>query len=255
VDAGIHLMSNEESSPMKSFFEFIQSELPMQDRSEIISEGVYDKNIFKVVFLAGGPGSGKSYVNGKILTAHGLRVINSDVIFTLLLKRAGLSLKMPDSETDARNISRDKAKIITDNNLKILLSGRLGLVIDGTGHDFIKIKTMSDNMKDQGYDSYMVFVNTSIEVALKRNAGRERSVSDKLVKERWQAVQNNIGKFQNYFGAANFIVVDNNVGSEDIMNKAYKQTMKFMARPVANHVAKKWIESEKEKKRSAFKSK
>ena len=240
---------------MKSFFEFIQSELPMQNRSEIISEGVYDKNIFKVVFLAGGPGSGKSYVNGKILTAHGLRVINSDVIFTLLLKRAGLSLKMPDSEESSRTIARDKAKILTANKLDLLLHGRLGVVIDGTGHDFIKIKTMSDNMKDQGYDSYMVFVNTSIEVALKRNAGRERSVSDDIVRERWSAVQTNIGKFQNYFGASNLIIVDNNVGGEDIMNKAYKQTMKFMARPIHNYMAKQWIDSEKEKKRSAFKSK
>ena len=29
------------------------------DNEEAINEGVYDKNIFKAFFLAGGPGSGK----------------------------------------------------------------------------------------------------------------------------------------------------------------------------------------------------
>ena len=29
---------------------------------DLITEGVYDKGILKAVFMAGGPGSGKSYV-------------------------------------------------------------------------------------------------------------------------------------------------------------------------------------------------
>ena len=95
----------------------------------------------------------------------------------------------------------------------------------------------------------MVFVNTSLEVARKRNQNRERTVDDDVLQNRWQAVQNNIGKFQNYFGANHFIIVDNNNATEDIMNKAYKQTMKFMSRPVENHLAKKWIASELEKKK------
>lgn len=217
--------------------------------ANLLTEGVYDKHIFKVVFLAGGPGSGKSYVSGKILTAHGLRVVNSDDIFTMLLKKAGLSLKMPDSETAARDPIRDVAKNLTANKLDLLLAGRMGIVIDGTGHDFGKIKLMSERFKDLGYDSYMVFVNTSLEVARKRNQNRERTVDDNVLQDRWQAVQNNIGKFQNYFGANHFIIVDNNNATEDILNKAYKQTMKFMARPVENHLAKKWIASELEKKK------
>ena len=29
---------------------------------DLLTEGVYDKGIFKAVFMAGGPGSGKSYM-------------------------------------------------------------------------------------------------------------------------------------------------------------------------------------------------
>ena len=52
-------------------------------------EGIYDPNIFKAVFLAGGPGSGKSYVVSKVVSGMGLKVINSDEPFERYLVKAG----------------------------------------------------------------------------------------------------------------------------------------------------------------------
>ena len=69
-----------------------------------LQEGVYDPNIFKAFFLAGGPGSGKSFVVRKTTGGMGMRVVNSDDAFELLLKRAGLSLKMPKSEEEPRDV-------------------------------------------------------------------------------------------------------------------------------------------------------
>ena len=54
-----------------------------------LQEGVYDPNIFKAIFLAGGPGSGKSYVSGKITGGLGLKVVNSDPHFEKLIKPQG----------------------------------------------------------------------------------------------------------------------------------------------------------------------
>ena len=51
-----------------------------------LREGIYDPNIFKAVFLAGGPGSGKSFVVGKTLGGLGLTIINSDEPFERYLK-------------------------------------------------------------------------------------------------------------------------------------------------------------------------
>ena len=67
-----------------------------------LQEGVYDPNIFKAFFLAGGPGSGKSYVVRRTTGGSGLKIVNSDNAFEMLLKRAGLSLKMPASEEEPR---------------------------------------------------------------------------------------------------------------------------------------------------------
>ena len=78
-----------------------------------LKEGVYDPNIFKAVFMAGGPGSGKSHIAGKTTGGLGLKIINSDDAFERFLTKEGLSLKMPDSETIPRDVERARAKKVT----------------------------------------------------------------------------------------------------------------------------------------------
>ena len=56
---------------------------------QLLEEGVFDKGILKAVFMAGGPGSGKSYVAGQIfgipkkmnISMSGLKSVNSDTEF------------------------------------------------------------------------------------------------------------------------------------------------------------------------------
>ena len=50
----------------------------------------------KHFFLAGGPGSGKSWVSARALSGMGLKVINSDNAFTRLLCKEQISLKFAD---------------------------------------------------------------------------------------------------------------------------------------------------------------
>jgi hypothetical protein len=61
----------------------------MNLHEQILAEGVHDKAIFKAVFLAGGPGSGKDYVLSNTLDGHGMVEINSDKAFEYLLDREG----------------------------------------------------------------------------------------------------------------------------------------------------------------------
>ena len=187
-----------------------------------LQEGLYDPNIFKAFFMAGGPGSGKSYVVKKSTGGTGLKIVNSDEAFERLLKQAGLSLKMPDNETIARDKIRDKAKALTDKRKENYIEGRLGLIIDGTGKDYDKITKQASDLKNIGYDVHMIFVNTSLDTALERNAKRDRKVPESLVIKSWNDVQKNIGKFSQYF-RRNFIVVDNNDSEEDIMGPVFKQ--------------------------------
>ena len=82
-----------------------------------LQEGLQDPNIFKAFFLAGGPGSGKSFVVGKTTGGTGLRIVNSDDVFEKYLKDAGFDQDMrsakADREADAREVLRKKAKDVT----------------------------------------------------------------------------------------------------------------------------------------------
>lgn len=219
----------------------------------ILFEGVYDPNIFKAFFLAGGPGSGKSFVTRQAFAGEGLRVINSDMPFERALKKAGLSLKMPDDEAEMRDAVRARAKATTATMMDLSLQGRLGIIIDGTAREFDKIKQQKDLLEKLGYDTYMIFVNTSLDVAQERNKNRDRSVPEDILKKSWQDVQSNMGKFQRAFGTANMVIVDNSKSDKELttqtMNLVAKEVRKLLKRPVSNRVAKAWISKELEKKK------
>jgi dephospho-CoA kinase len=65
-----------------------------------LQEGLQDPNIFKAFFLAGGPGSGKSFVVGKTTGGTGLRIVNSDDVFEKYLKDAGFDQDMRTAKAD-----------------------------------------------------------------------------------------------------------------------------------------------------------
>ena len=214
-----------------------------------LQEGVYDQHIFKAIFLAGGPGSGKSYVTGKITGGLGLKTVNSDPHFEKLIKGAGLSLNMPDDELDSREPLRIRAGNLRDKQRDNFIEGRLGVIIDSTASDADKLITQSNGLLELGYDTYMIFVNTSVDVALKRNAERSRSVPTPIVVNAWKAVQNNIGRFSQHFTRGHFIVVYNNDASEDELAKVQKIIRRLVKKKVTNTRAKNWISMELAKKR------
>jgi len=222
-------------------------------RFQELKEGLYDPNIFKAFFLAGGPGSGKTFVTRNAFGGTGLKQINSDNAFERGLKKAGLSLKMPDSEAESRDMVRARAKATTSNMQDLAIQGRLGLVIDGTGRDYDKISYQTSMLKELGYDCYMIFVNTSLEVALERNAKRERTVPEYITTQSWKAVQSNIGKFQNLFGMNNMIIIDNNKSDQElvtnVMNKVSKAVRGLLGRPIQSYTAKRWMATERKAKR------
>jgi len=205
-----------------------------------LQEGLQDPNIFKAFFLAGGPGSGKSYVVRKTTGGTGLKVVNSDDAFEKLLKDANLSLKMPPEEKAPREVQRKRAKALTKSRRDNYVEGRIGLIIDGTGKDYNKIASQSKDLRQLGYDTHMIFVNTSLDTALQRNAERPRSVPDSIVVNSWNDVQSNIGSFSQHF-RENFIVVDNNDAGEDVFVKVFKQIKGLLRKKVQSPVAKQWV--------------
>ena len=151
-----------------------------------------------------------------------------------------LSLKMPASEEEPRDVVRSRAKSLTKKKQGNYLEGRIGLILDGTGKDYDKIAKQSTELKQLGYDTHMIFVNTSLDTALQRNAKRSRSVPEPIVVKSWKDVQSNIGKFSQHF-RQNFVVVDNNDADEDVFNMVFKQIKSLVKKKVTNPQAKEWV--------------
>ena len=214
---------------------------------EQIIEGPNDPHIFKAIFLAGGPGSGKSYTADKLLKGFGLSQLNSDMAYEFLAKKHDMDLSDPEVVGSEKGQEvRDRAKEITKKREELYLDGRLGLIIDGTGREISKIISSKNDLDALGYDTMMLFVNTSEDVALQRNADRARTIPPEMVSLMWQRVQQNLMKFQQIFGAANFHVIDNSGGLEDPareqnFTKVYKEILKFLNTPPANRAAKAWV--------------
>ena len=214
-----------------------------------LQEGVYDPNIFKAIFLAGGPGSGKSYVVRRTTGGLGMKIVNSDDIYEKMLKDAGLEATPEDIYSDEGQEIRGRAKAVTKRMQGNFLEGRLGLIIDGTGKDYDKIANQVAGLKGIGYECSMIFVNTSLDTAQERNRQRSRTLPEKEVETMWNGVQQNMGKFQRLFGASNMIIVDNNDAGEDVFNKVWKRIAMLIRKKVSNPTAKRWISQELAKKR------
>ena len=214
-------------------------------KEEYLQEGVYDPGIFKAYFLAGGPGSGKSFVTSNAFAGLGLKLVNSDDILTRYLNKEGLSLKMPEKEKEKRDEVRQKAKITTQDRLDLYLEGRLGLIMDGTARDYNKISGQQRLFKLLGYQTIMMFINTSLDVALERNEKRARSVPENIVKTNWNTVQSNMGKFQKLFQPANFYVIDNSSSEKELVTTTLNRAASIVRRTMNsphNFIAKQWIE-------------
>ena len=240
---------------------------------QLLEEGVFDKGILKAVFMAGGPGSGKTYVSSQIfgipnktinISIGGLKSVNSDTEFEFLLKKYGFETfgtgkldidKWPDEvfdaiaggDEDSESMTvRKKAKLMTRDRKNKYMEGRLGMIIDGTGHNLGKIKAEKKQLEKLGYDTYMVFVNTSLEVAKQRNQERARRLPEDILVQSWKDVQKNLGAFQSLFGS-NFVIVDNSkfLKPKEAQAKFGKLTKKyidkFIKKPIRNVIGKMWV--------------
>lgn len=218
--------------------------------SEFLNEGLYDKGSHKVVYLVGGPGSGKSFVVKGSMGGLGLKRVDSDTEFERRMKKQGLPTTPENIYSPKGQAIRDGAKKVVAGQESLYKHNRLGMIIDGTGKDFDKIKTHSENMRNLGYETHMVFVNTSLDKAKERNRLRDRALPDSEVESMHSTVRNNLGRFQSHFGN-NFHIVDNTDSGEDnqkTLLKLHKKVRSIVNTPAQTPEARRWREAQRSAK-------
>ena len=225
---------------------------------DLLTEGIHDKGIFKAIFMAGGPGSGKSYIAKNIfgipegginISIQGLKTVNSDREFKFLLKKYGFDPQFldmyPPGTFDDSGGMRDFAKQLTKQRKLGYMEGKLGMIIDGTGSKYKKIKAEKEYLEKQGYDTYMVFVSTSLDVAQKRNMNRDRVLDPKIVEASWKATRKNLGGYKKLF-KNNFGLVHNDKHLKPKEARHFFSKLvrgfanKFASEPIKNPIGQKW---------------
>ena len=249
---------------------------------DLLTEGVYDKGIFKAVFMAGGPGSGKSYMAQNIfgipakanVSVSGLRTVNSDKQFMYMLKRYGfdptqlaqypddvfieLGAPLKHGGTGLRDVAQELRVIEKQGYMQ----GKQGMIIDSTASNFQKVKKQKKELENAGYDTYMVFVMTSLETAQKRNKLRaekgERELPEKIVAKSWKDTRKNMGGLKALFGK-NFALVHNDKHLDDkearhvFANLTKNYANKWVNGPIQNPKAKQWIKDQLRLKKAGYK--
>ena len=238
---------------------------------DLLMEGVQDKGIFKAVFLAGGPGSGKSYVAREIfgipekfnISMSGMKMINQDKEYKFLLKKHGFDPEWLDTypedvfdhiSTEMRGFTKDLAA----QRKMGYMRGKLGMIIDGTGHKFQKVKAEKKELEAAGYDTHMVFVNTSLEVAQARNKERDRVLPEKLLKKSWEDTRKNLGGYKSLFGGK-FALVDNSqfldakTARHKFTNLTKDYIQQWSTEPIKNPIGHKWVQDQFKLKKAGIK--
>lgn len=212
-----------------------------------LDEGVHDKHILKAIFMAGAGGAGKSFIAGEAFAGEGLKFVNADKHLERLLAQHDVPLEKAGSRYDLFRQARD----VKEKEQTLYSGRRLGMVIDTTGWEYGRIATPQQRLEDLGYDTYMIFVSTSLETALRRNEERGaaggRRVPDSFVKDAWEGAHDNIGRYRKLFGKRFFLIDNDNdlppKQAEKVLLPAIKRIAnRILQAKLTNPKGKKWLE-------------
>lgn len=199
--------------------------------NKFLNEGILDKGIFKAVFMGGIPGSGKTYTFSKIKSGQiEPRIVNTDKSFPLF----------KEYWNDDWGKINLKVKTITKNQLALYINSVLPLAIDGTANETSVVLKRNGLLESFGYDTAMLFVNTSLETAIKRAGLRERQVDIDFIKKVYEQSEKSKNFYRGRFST--FIEVNNDEGelNEKVILHAFKFMNKFYGSNIINPVGKEY---------------
>ena len=178
----------------------------------------------KAIILAGAPGAGKGFIL-RGLDLGGLKVLNIDNIFINMLKQANVSLDLKNATPEERSQqakSMAAANKEFKGNMADVIAGKESFILDGTAASLGNTLKLKDELKEAGYEVFMLYVYTDLERSLKQNqnrfeksGGEDRSLAPAIVLSTWNAVTKNYNPYKEAFGD-NFISVANTLEDEKL---------------------------------------
>jgi predicted ABC-type ATPase len=205
-----------------------------------LAEGVQDFGIFKAMFMAGSPGSGKSTVRRELFGGLGLKLVDADEVRAAYLKLG----KGGDYDVYGDVVRRQRQSY---------MDRRLGIIMDTTAWWLPSVVNTTRELQALGYDVGMVQVFTPFHQAMervKRRAEQEgRDVPEAEVIKRYQALQQNTRDYIELFHDAYWFV--DNSGARPNLDHVKRDIRSWLRQPPQSQVAQDWINQQRTPKQSA----
>ena len=211
----------------------------MNLREYLLNESIEDRGILKAIFMVGTPGAGKSYV---------IKQINDGQIQPKIVNTDTFTEFFGNGSNADWSIYGSKIQELTKKQLSFYLNSMLPLWIDGTSSDPKSLFRRQGILKSIGYDVGLVWVDTPIDDALRRNSERKRQVPEDFIK----TIYNKIEPLKTYYKSEfrPYYEILNGEGEliEPVITSAYKKCKKFFNDPIINPIGASLIESMKKNK-------
>jgi hypothetical protein len=161
-----------------------------------LHEDIY-RGMFKAIFLTGGPGSGKDIIVRECIAESRICELNFAQCSSYLGDKHNLYKKTNDLRRES-------------------IRNRGPLIINGPADDLQSIKYIKEELEELGYETMMIFVETTNETSKNRNSHLSRVMAESVRQDRWNKSYGNIETFSNIFKS--FILFEN---SESVNTKEY----------------------------------
>lgn len=184
-----------------------------------------NRGIFKAVFVTGGPGSGKDVVIREAIAEQKAVEISVTQAYDFLCDKHKLAEKTNDYRRES-------------------IRHRGPLIINGPadlGKEMIWVK---EELEELGYQTMMVFVDTTNDVSKQRNMRLSKMISESVRQEKWTHAQQHKESYEKCFDE--FIYIDNNGSYEEIeedITDTYKKINTFIEGKNYNEIASYYIEN------------
>lgn len=191
-----------------------------------LNEGIHDPHTFNAIFMAGGPGSGKTTIGKKVASTFGLKHLDIDKAHEYLVRKKAIEYARKENVDDLdefvknymrsyfytknpeKNRIQHSARDIKNLERKLWTAGGLGLVIDGTGSNFNALKNTNERLIKAKYQTMLTLVVSDITTAKSRNISRNRAVEEDYLYDAHMKIYQHIFKYEDLF-KENFIMYNN----------------------------------------------
>jgi predicted kinase len=194
--------------------------------------------------MAGPPGAGKNTVIRALgLNAAGLKLQDVDQTLAYLNQ----SKAPPANKADY-----DRSLNTTLRRQSLYQQSMLGLIINSTGRDYESLMRLNKELREAGYDTFMLFVDVDYSVAVHRIHDREKNATNPAdrrpvdmpyFEKAYEDSKKNVDFYALMFGNQ-FAVVSNNeaIGElteddsaaeyQNTLNRAAKKIGRFLKKPL-----------------------